>query len=264
MISAYALVFGGFLLLGGRLADILGRRGVFMVGLVDLLGRIASLRTGLERRVPDRRARSAGPGSRHDHALGAVDPDDHVHRGSRAEHRSRRLGRRRRRRGRSRRAPRRDPHRPPLVGVDLLRQRPRRHRRAGAGAGPAPREQGRARAEPRHPRRGTRDVRARAPRPRGHAGPAVGVALGEDDRRVRRLARPARCIRSLGAAAERAARSVLDLPAANADRSERGHVRHGHGDVLDVPDADALHAAGARVLGRSRPASPTSRSRARR
>jgi EmrB/QacA subfamily drug resistance transporter len=34
VISAYALVFGGFLLLGGRLADILGRRAVFMVGLV--------------------------------------------------------------------------------------------------------------------------------------------------------------------------------------------------------------------------------------
>src|SRR5262245_32814427 len=33
VISAYALVFGGFLLLGGRLADILGRRGVFMTGL---------------------------------------------------------------------------------------------------------------------------------------------------------------------------------------------------------------------------------------
>jgi EmrB/QacA subfamily drug resistance transporter len=34
VISAYALVFGGFLLLGGRLADLLGRRLVFMVGLV--------------------------------------------------------------------------------------------------------------------------------------------------------------------------------------------------------------------------------------
>jgi EmrB/QacA subfamily drug resistance transporter len=34
VISAYALVFGGFLLLGGRLADILGRRRVFMAGLV--------------------------------------------------------------------------------------------------------------------------------------------------------------------------------------------------------------------------------------
>jgi EmrB/QacA subfamily drug resistance transporter len=34
VISAYGLAFGGFLLLGGRLADILGRRGVFMAGLV--------------------------------------------------------------------------------------------------------------------------------------------------------------------------------------------------------------------------------------
>ena len=34
VISAYALVFGGFLLLGGRLADLLGRKRVFMGGLV--------------------------------------------------------------------------------------------------------------------------------------------------------------------------------------------------------------------------------------
>src|SRR6478736_2062656 len=33
VISAYALVFGGFLLLGGRTADILGRRRVFIGGL---------------------------------------------------------------------------------------------------------------------------------------------------------------------------------------------------------------------------------------
>src|SRR6187455_2303170 len=32
VISAYALVFGGFLLLGGRAADLLGRRRVFMFG----------------------------------------------------------------------------------------------------------------------------------------------------------------------------------------------------------------------------------------
>jgi len=34
IISAYALVFGGFLLLGGRTADLFGRRRVFMIGLV--------------------------------------------------------------------------------------------------------------------------------------------------------------------------------------------------------------------------------------
>ena len=34
VITAYAITFGGFLLLGGRAADLLGRRRVFMVGLV--------------------------------------------------------------------------------------------------------------------------------------------------------------------------------------------------------------------------------------
>ena len=33
VVSAYAIVFGGFLLLGGRLADLMGRRRVFIAGL---------------------------------------------------------------------------------------------------------------------------------------------------------------------------------------------------------------------------------------
>src|SRR6266511_2303733 len=33
VISAYTLLFGGFLLLGGRAADLLGRRRLFLVGL---------------------------------------------------------------------------------------------------------------------------------------------------------------------------------------------------------------------------------------
>jgi EmrB/QacA subfamily drug resistance transporter len=41
VINAYALLFGGFLLLGGRLADIVGRRRMFMAGLV--LFTVASL-----------------------------------------------------------------------------------------------------------------------------------------------------------------------------------------------------------------------------
>jgi EmrB/QacA subfamily drug resistance transporter len=45
VISAYALVFGGFLLLGGRLADIIGRRRVFMAGLI--IFSIGSLLCGL-------------------------------------------------------------------------------------------------------------------------------------------------------------------------------------------------------------------------
>src|SRR3954451_6721088 len=45
VVNAYVLVFGGFLLLGGRLADLLGRRRVFVAGLV-LFG-LASLAGGL-------------------------------------------------------------------------------------------------------------------------------------------------------------------------------------------------------------------------
>jgi len=45
VITAYALTFGGFLLLGGRAADLLGRRRVFMVGVTLFSG--ASLLCGL-------------------------------------------------------------------------------------------------------------------------------------------------------------------------------------------------------------------------
>ena len=45
VISAYALVFGGFLLLGGRAADMLGRRRVFLAGVVVFT--VASLLAGL-------------------------------------------------------------------------------------------------------------------------------------------------------------------------------------------------------------------------
>jgi EmrB/QacA subfamily drug resistance transporter len=45
VVTAYALTFGGFLLLGGRAADLLGRRSVFMVGVA--LFTLASLACGL-------------------------------------------------------------------------------------------------------------------------------------------------------------------------------------------------------------------------
>jgi EmrB/QacA subfamily drug resistance transporter len=45
VISAYALLFGGFLLLGGRAADLLGRRRLFLAGIVVFTG--ASLISGL-------------------------------------------------------------------------------------------------------------------------------------------------------------------------------------------------------------------------
>ncbi len=45
VISAYALLFGGFLLLGGRAADLLGRRRIFLIGIVVFTA--ASLLSGL-------------------------------------------------------------------------------------------------------------------------------------------------------------------------------------------------------------------------
>jgi len=45
VVNAYVLVFGGFLLLGGRMADLLGRRRLFIAGLV--LFAVASLAGGL-------------------------------------------------------------------------------------------------------------------------------------------------------------------------------------------------------------------------
>jgi EmrB/QacA subfamily drug resistance transporter len=45
VVTAYALTFGGFLLLGGRAADLLGRRRVFMIGVA--LFSVASLVCGL-------------------------------------------------------------------------------------------------------------------------------------------------------------------------------------------------------------------------
>jgi EmrB/QacA subfamily drug resistance transporter len=64
VITAYAITFGGFLLLGGRMADLLGRRNIFLVGLTVFT--IASLVCGL--------ANSAGLliGSRAAQGLGAA------------------------------------------------------------------------------------------------------------------------------------------------------------------------------------------------
>jgi EmrB/QacA subfamily drug resistance transporter len=45
VVTAYAITFGGFLLLGGRMADLIGRRMIFIVGLVIFT--IASLTCGL-------------------------------------------------------------------------------------------------------------------------------------------------------------------------------------------------------------------------
>ena len=63
VVTGYALTFGGFLLLGGRAADLLGRRRVLIAGLFVFTA--ASLACGLatSRLVPDPDALPAGLGA---------------------------------------------------------------------------------------------------------------------------------------------------------------------------------------------------------
>ena len=140
VISAYALVFGGFLLLGGRAADMLGRRRMFMSGLVVFA--VGSLLAGLAW------SEASLIGARSIQGLGAaiISPAalsilmTTFSRGPRAEHRARRLGRRRRLRRRGRRAPRRRLHGRPQLGVDLLHQPARGARRRDRRTAAARRE----------------------------------------------------------------------------------------------------------------------------
>jgi MFS family permease len=60
VLTAYGITFGGFLLLGGRAADLLGRRRILMLGLAVFTRCVARRRAGDQRRVPDRDARAAG------------------------------------------------------------------------------------------------------------------------------------------------------------------------------------------------------------
>src|SRR5437773_2554440 len=85
VVTAYALTFGGFLLLGGRAADLLGRRRILMLGLglfsAASLAGCAGNRCRLHGRSP------GGPGHRSsDHAARrSVDRDEHVPGGRRAQ-----------------------------------------------------------------------------------------------------------------------------------------------------------------------------------
>jgi hypothetical protein len=131
VINGYTLVFGGFLLLGGRAGDLFGRRRLFLAGVAifsfaSLLNGLATSDTWLVA------ARAAGARRRAGLPRGAVDHHDDVRGGRGPDEGARRVERDRRRRRRVRPAARRHPHRPAQLGVDLLRQRADRHRHSAA------------------------------------------------------------------------------------------------------------------------------------
>ena len=128
-ITSYSLIFGSLLLLGGRAADLLGRRRVFLTGLGVFTA--SSLATALAGDADDAVRRPRRPGPRRRDALPgrAVDHHDHLPR-PRARQGARRLGRGRRRRRRDRRAARRRADRARRLARDLLHQPARRRSRS--------------------------------------------------------------------------------------------------------------------------------------
>ena len=249
VISAYALFFGGFLLLGGRAADLLGRRRMFLIGVV--LFTTASLVSGL--------AWGEGPliGARAMQGLGAaiITPaalSILMTTFAEGKERNAALG--------------------AWGGVGAF----------GAVAGVllggvltdllswnwiffvnvpvgilglvlAPfllnESRDATRGELRRARRRPRHERPRDAGLRHHAGQPLRLGLGHDDRPLRRRRRTDRGVPGLGGPSQGSVDAVLDLPAAHARRREHRRVHPGDGPVRDVPDAHPLHAAGARLLG---------------
>ena len=131
-ITSYSLIFGSLLLFGGRAADLLGRRRMFLTGLGVFTARRSPRRWPAPRRRSSRRAparasaRRCSPPPR---SRSSRPPST-----ARAGEGARGLGRGRRRRCRDRRPRRRRPHRGRRLAADLLREHPRRDRARGRRA----------------------------------------------------------------------------------------------------------------------------------
>ena len=185
IVNAYTLVFGGFLLLGGRAGDLLGRKRLFLIGLVIFTG--ASLFDGLANSEGcDRRPLAAGPRRCviSPAALSIIATT--FKEGSERAQGARRMGcDRDRRLGRRSRAGW-SAHAVLLLAVDLLRERPGRHRHIRALVPADPRVARRAsRTQLRHRRRGHGDRRADGARLRDRRRPAGWLGLREDTRVLR-------------------------------------------------------------------------------
>src|SRR5215467_2574440 len=171
VLSAYALTFGGLLLLGGRAADLLGRRRVFIAGVAVFTA--ASLVCGLAwspaALLAARAVQGAGAAIMTPTALSIISttfPDGAADQGAGD------LGRTRRHRRHHGVADRRPARRRPRLAVDLLHQRSHRPGRARAVAGAAAREPGRADPAKLRSGRGADDHRCAGPaRLRGRQGP---------------------------------------------------------------------------------------------
>ena len=119
--SGYILTYGGFLLLGGRLGDLLGRRRLLLIGLTVFA--VSSLTAGLARLgAPGRRPARSGHRRRAHGAGGAFGAHDQLPRGQGPQYRPRGLGRDQRDGGGGRGLPRRGDLAGTGLAMGLLRQ----------------------------------------------------------------------------------------------------------------------------------------------
>src|SRR4029453_7030828 len=235
VLSAYALAFGGPLLLGGRAADLLGRRRLFMTGVLFFTA--ASLMCGLAwspaallaaRVVQGVGAAIMTPaalsiisttfpeGSERNKALGIWGALGGI--GATAAWL---IG------GPPAVAGRRPARGRPRLGVDLLHQHPLRPRRARAVASAPAREPGRADAAELRPPRGADGHRgARSARLRARRGAGRRLGRRADDLPVRRLGRAPCCLRADRVAPPRAARAAPLPPLAHARRRQPRDAPH--------------------------------------
>ena len=249
VLSAYLLSFGGLLLLGGRAADLLGRRRMFIAGTG--LFALASLGAGLAgttavllaaRAVQGVAAAIMTPtalsilmttfpeGAERNQALGRLGLDR----------------RHRRNRGVARRRP---DHRRPRLAVDLLPQRAGRRDRGRAEPGAPAREPcgGRA-AALRRRRRGDDHGRAGRAGLRGRRGPAGRLGRRADARPAGAGGGPDRALRRHRVALGRAAGAARGVPLAVARRRQPRAVRAGDDGLRRAVHPHPVRPGGPRLV----------------
>ena len=250
VVSAYALTFAGLLLLGGRAADLLGRRRVFMVGLVVFTG--ASLLCGLSwspgALIGARALQGVGAAIMTPTALSIIMTTFAGRAG--AQQGARDLGLARRRRRDRGVADRRPARRRPRLAVDLLHQHPGRRDRVRALPGAAPREQGRHGDAELRPRRALTItgalgllVYAVVEAPTKGWGSAQTIAM------LAGSAAAPRGLRLRRVAAGEPARAASLPSLADARRCEQRDALLRRRRLRDAVHPHALHPAGARLFG---------------
>ncbi len=197
VVTSYTLFFAGFLLLGGRVGDLLGRKRFFLIGLVifTTASFLDGISTSAGELVGFRALQGLGAALISPAALSIISTT--FSEGKEARSRARCLGGDRDRRLRLRLGARRLADAGLLVVLDLLHQRPHWDPHAARRPAARPSEvEGRARAQGLRPRR-RRHGHRRSHGARVRLGPfRAWLGLDVDDRPVHRRGAPADLVRS--------------------------------------------------------------------